>query len=271
MKTVVCIKAVPSTTNVRLDPVTHTLIRDGKQSVVNPFDSAALEQAIRIREELGGSVTVVSMGIPAAEGLLRDCLSRGADEGVLLSDRAFAGADTLATSYALGCELKKQEPFSLILCGKMAVDGDTAQIGPEIAGMLGIPCITDVENILEISEESITVRRRMDGGTSVVSCRLPAVITVAKDICIPRMPSIAGVRRGETGTVRVETAQTLGANPGRCGLAGSPTQVKKVFLPERNRECRRLTGTAREQAETLKTLVESYRDSANRLNEVIGE
>lgn len=260
MKTVVCIKAVPSTTNVRLDPVTHTLIRDGKQSVVNPFDSAALEQAVRIREKMGGSVTVVSMGIPAAGGLLRDCLSRGADDGVLLSDRAFAGADTLATSYALACELKKQEPFSLVLCGKMAVDGDTAQIGPEIAGTLGIPCLTDVQEILEITEESVTVRRQIDGGSAVAECRLPAVLTVAKDICTPRMPSIAGVRYGESGPVQVKTAADLGADPGRCGLAGSPTQVVKVFLPERNRECQWIRGEAREQAQELAGLLEGLRE-----------
>ena len=256
MKTAVCVKAVPSSTHVRLDPVTHTLIRDGKQSVINPFDSSALEAAVRIREKCGGTVTVVSMGIPATETLLRDCLARGADRAVLLSDRAFAGADTLATSYALGCELRQEEPWSLILCGKMAVDGDTAQIGPEIAGLLGIPCLTDVTEILEVTEEKVLVQRQVDGGEVQAECPLPAVLTVVKGICSPRMPSIAGVRYGESADVRVKTAADVGADPDRCGLAGSPTQVVQVFLPERNRECNRIRGSVPEQAQAIAGILE---------------
>lgn len=149
MKIAVCIKQVPSTNEVRLDPVTNTIIRDGRQSVTNPFDTYAVEAAVQIKEQLGGEVTVLSMGIPSTERLLRDACSRGADKGVLLSDRAFAGADTLATSYALSLWCRTAG-LDLILCGKMAVDGDTAQIGPELAEHLGIPHITDVCEILEI-------------------------------------------------------------------------------------------------------------------------
>ena len=256
MEMVVCIKAVPSTTEVRMDPVTNTLIRDGKQSVVNPFDASALEEAVCIKEQLGGHITVLSMGIPDTVRLLRDCLSRGADEGVLLSDRAFAGADTLATSYSLSCAIRQLErPVSLILCGKMAVDGDTAQIGPELAGALGIPCITDVCEVLAVDERRIRVRRNSDEGQMVVEAELPALITVVKDIRIPRLPSISGVRYGQTGPVAVKNAADAEADRTRIGLSGSPTQVVRSFTPERSGECTRLAGPAKEQAASIAAIV----------------
>lgn len=287
MNIVVCVKAVPSTTNVRMDPVTNTIVRDGRQSVVNPFDASALEEALCIREELlsqgnrrpprcagahvhpvriaparlasGDSphtVTVLSMGIPDTERLLRDCLSRGADRGVLLSDRAFAGADTLATSYALSCAIRQmEEPADLILCGKMAVDGDTAQIGPELASVLGMACVTDVCEVLEVSEDHLLLRRATDEGHAVVEAPLPAVVTVTKDIRIPRMPSIAGVRFGQTGPVEVKNAAAAGADPARTGLAGSPTQVVRSFTPERSSESVPVEGTPSEQAAQLAALV----------------
>ena len=287
MNIVVCVKAVPSTTNVRMDPVTNTIVRDGRQSVVNPFDASALEEALCIREELlsqgnrrpprcagahvhpvriaparlasGDSphtVTVLSMGIPDTERLLRDCLSRGADRGVLLSDRAFAGADTLATSYALSCAIRQmEEPADLILCGKMAVDGDTAQIGPELASVLGMACVTDVCEVLEVSEDHLLLRRATDEGHAVVEAPLPAVVTVTKDIRIPRMPSIAGVRFGQTGPVEVKNAAAAGADPTRTGLAGSPTQVVRSFTPERSSESVPVEGTPSEQAAQLAALV----------------
>ena len=256
MEMVVCIKAVPSTTEVRMDPVTNTLIRDGRQSVVNPFDASALEEAVCIKERLGGRITVLSMGIPDTVRLLRDCLSRGADQGVLLSDRAFAGADTLATSYSLSCAIRQLDrPVSLILCGKMAVDGDTAQIGPELAGALGIPCITDVCEVLEVDGRHIRVRRNADEGQMVVEAALPALITVVKDIRIPRLPSITGVRYGQTGPVVVKNAADAEADRSRIGLSGSPTQVVRSFTPERSSECTRLGGPAREQAASIATIV----------------
>lgn len=256
MNIVVCMKAVPSTNMVRLDPVTNTIIRDGRQSVVNPFDSSALEEAVCIKEKLGGTVTVISMGIPDTERLLRDGLSRGADRGILLSDRAFAGADTLATSYSLACGLRQLPETQLIICGKMAVDGDTAQIGPELAGVLGFPCITDVCQVLEVSESMIRVKKGTDEGHQIVETKLPAVITVVKDIRDPRMPSIAGVRFGESGEIQVKTAAQVGADPKRVGLNGSPTQVRKTFTPERLVESIPVTGTAAEQACFLKRLTE---------------
>lgn len=256
MNLVVCIKAVPSTNMVRLDPETNTIIRDGRQSVINPFDASALEQAIQIKEKRGGFVTVLSMGIPDTVRLLRDSLSRGADEGILLSDRAFAGADTLATSYSLACVLKQMETVDLVLCGKMAVDGDTAQIGPELAGELEIPCITDVQEIVEIGKKKIRVIRGTDEGKMEVEASLPAVITVVKDICMPRMPSISGVRFGEIGPVSVKNAQDVGADRTRTGLNGSPTQVVRTFTPKREVECRPIQGTPEEQAKKLKQLME---------------
>lgn len=265
MDIAVCVKAVPSTTEVRMDPVTNTIVRDGRQSVVNPFDAAALEVAVRLKERLGGTVTALSMGIPDTVRLLRDCLAREADRGLLLSDRAFAGADTLATSYALSRAIAwiggiarpdtDDAGASLIVCGKMAVDGDTAQIGPELAAVLGIPCVTNVEEIVEARITSLLLRRNADGIQEVVQVDLPAVITVAKDVCVPRMPSIAGVRFGETGPVEVKTAAEVGADPARIGLAGSPTQVVRSFAPERGTGGVVLQGTPREQATALLDIV----------------
>lgn len=268
MHIVVCVKAVPGSTEVRMDPVTHTIVRDGGAAVVNPFDAAALEVALRIKEALAteGStcrVSALSMGIPATEALLRDCIARGADDALLLSDRAFAGADTLATSYALSCGLRElgigggaaREPW-LIICGKMAVDGDTAQIGPELAGLLDVPCVTDVRSLeretltpgLKVPPASLRVRHGVDEGIETVEVPLPAVITVAKDIVQPRMPSIAGVLAARAAVVEVRGAADVGADTARTGLAGSPTQVVRSFVPERSGACETLTGTLAEQA-----------------------
>lgn len=260
MNIVVCVKAVPSTTNVRMDPVTNTIVRDGRQSVINPFDCSALEEAICIKEQLGGYITAISMGIPDTERLLRDLLSRGADQGVLLTDRAFAGADTLATSYALSCEIRQMTEDGrapdLILCGKMAVDGDTAQIGPELAAVLGIPCITNVCQVVEARADALVVKRTSDGTQEVEEVELPAVVTVVKDIRTPRMASISGVRFGQVGPVAIKTAAKVGADPARTGLAGSPTQVVRSFTPERAEGGTPITGDAQEQARALTKLVE---------------
>lgn len=211
-----------------MDPKTNTIIRDGRQSVANPFDTAALEVALALKDELGGRVSVLSMGIPDTCRLLRDAIARGADDALLLSDRAFAGADTLATSYALSMGLDELGDADLVLCGKMAVDGDTAQIGPELGGILGVPCVTGVSEV-----------------------PLPAVLTVTKDIATLRMPSIAGVRAAAGAEVRVLDAATLGADPVCCGLAGSPTQVVRSFVPERSHEAATIAGTSAEQAAAL--------------------
>ena len=273
MNIVVCVKAVPSTTEVKMDPKTNTIVRDGKQSVVNPFDASALEVALRLKDEraaagLDTRVTCVSMGIPATERLLRDCVARGADAGLLLSDRAFAGADTLATAYALTCGIKALSATpDLIVCGKMAVDGDTAQIGPELAGAFGVPCVAGVTEVVALEGgagagdgdaapgAALILRRDSDEGSDLVRVCLPCVITVSKDVATLRMPSISGVRAGEAATIDVLTAETAGADAARCGLAGSPTQVVRSFVPEREHVSERIEGTAADQAARLADIV----------------
>ncbi len=284
MHIVVCVKAVPSSTEVKMDPVTHTIVRDGRESVVNPFDAAALEVALAIKDERavageGCRVSVLSMGIPATEALLRDGIARGASDALLLSDRAFAGADTLATSYALSCGIRELGSASisdaaasgasergesapgpslpdLILCGKMAVDGDTAQIGPELAGLFDMPCVTDVRELVAIERGRVTVRHATDAGIELVEVPLPAVLTVAKDIAQPRMPSIAGVRAAAGAPVAVLSAACVQADPARSGLAGSPTQVVRSFVPERSDACEVLEGSVPQQAARIIALAE---------------
>ena len=284
MHIVVCVKAVPSSTEVKMDPVTHTIVRDGRELVVNPFDAAALEVALAIKDERaatgeGCRVSVLSMGIPATEALLRDGIARGASDALLLSDRAFAGADTLATSYALSCGIRELGSASmndaaasgasehgkaapvpplpdLILCGKMAVDGDTAQIGPELAGLFDMPCVTDVRELVAIERGRVTVRHATDAGIELVEVPLPAVLTVAKDIAQPRMPSIAGVRAAAGAPVAVLSAARVQADPARSGLAGSPTQVVRSFVPERSDTCEVLEGSVPEQAARIIALAE---------------
>lgn len=255
MNIAVCIKQVPSSTEVRMDPVTHTIIRDGRQSVVNPFDCHALELAVSLKEWFGGKVYVVSMGIPATEALLRDAMSRGADEGLLLSDRAFAGADTLATAYTLAAGLRRLGKLDLILCGKMAVDGDTAQIGPELAENLGIPHVTDVGGLLCATPGRLAVKKSVDGGYELVEIRLPALLSVERTINLPRMPSIDGVRYGMEGPVRRIGAQELSVDPARIGLSGSPTRVINVFTPPRRGFCVQIEGDADGQTAKLAALI----------------
>lgn len=232
MKYIVCIKQVPSTNEVRLDPETHAIIRDGRQSVINPFDLYAVELAKQLREKTGGTLTALSMGIPATERLLREAVSRGADDAVLLTDRAFAGSDTLATSYAISLGVNAVGGADLILCGKMAVDGDTAQIGPELAETLGIHHVTDVCEVLDITEKDITVKKLTETGTVTLKVAFPAVITVVKDIVQPGLPSIAGVRKSLEAPFRSFSATEAGADITRTGFAGSPTNVVKTFTPE---------------------------------------
>lgn len=253
MNIVVCVKAVPGSTEVKMDTKTHTIIRDGGEAVVNPFDAAALEVALRIKDEHRAAgeactVTVLSMGIPATEKLLRDCIARGADAGLLLSDRAFAGADTLATTYALSCGIARLGAPDLVLCGKMAVDGDTAQIGPELAGALNVPCAVGVTGLPAVADGTVTVQRESDAGVATAAFPLPAVLTVAKDVAELRMASIAGILAAEDAEISVLSAEAAGADTARTGLAGSPTQVVRSFVPERDERGVEITADAAEQA-----------------------
>ncbi|WP_094603141.1 Caffeyl-CoA reductase-Etf complex subunit CarD [Sporomusa silvacetica DSM 10669] len=233
MDILVCVKQVPDTSEIRIDPVTNTLIRSGVPSIVNPFDANALEAAVQLKEAHGGSVTVISMGPQQAKNALKECISLGADKAVLISDRLFGGSDTLATSYILANAIKKLGKFDLILCGKQAIDGDTGQVGPEIAEHLGIVQLTYVAK-LEVKGEVITVQREHDEGYEIVEAKFPAVVTVVKSINKPRYPSIKSKLAANKAVIEVITAADLPEiNTEKIGLKGSPTKVKKTFTPPR--------------------------------------
>jgi len=231
MNIIVCVKQVPDTTEVRIDPKTNTLIREGVASILNPFDAYAIEEGIRIKEKHGGKVTVITMGPPQAEKVLRDAIAVGADEMVLISDRAFAGSDTLATSYTLTQAIRKIGAFDLILCGKQAIDGDTAQVGPGIAAHLDIPQIAFVRSIRELSPQKIVAERMTEEGYEVVESTVPVLITVVKGINEPRMPSLRGLMQSKKAHVPVWGANDIEVDPKRLGLDGSPTWVDKIFSP----------------------------------------
>ena len=255
MKLLVCVKQVPASNETRLDPVTHTILRDGA-ATLNPFDAYAVEEALRLRLRLGGTVTALSMGVPGAESMLREVLALGADDAVLLTDRAFAGSDTLATATALAAAIAYLGGADLILCGRMASDGDTAQVGPMLATRLGLPCVTDVAAVEAAEPGRLGLLRLTDEGYARVETPLPALITVVKEINVPRLPSIAGVLRGEAAPVRRLTAAQLGVDPRCVGLKGSATRVTATHRPAPKGACRRLAGTAADMAEEICALLQ---------------
>jgi len=258
MKIIVCIKQVPDAKDVRLDPETNTLAREGVESIMNPYDQHALEAGVSIKEAVGGEVTVISMGPPQAEEVLRQAISCGADKGVLVSDRSFAGADTWATSYTLAKAIMTLGDFDLIICGKQAIDGDTAQVGPGLARRLGIPYATCIQKIREAGDSAIVMERMMDDGYDVLRSGLPLLITVVKDINQPRVPSLKGKMKAKKVEVQVLSAEDIGADPACIGLPGSPTQVVKVFPPEPRGERAILSGTVDEQVEQLVDRLKPY-------------
>jgi len=252
---VVCIKQVPDTTDVKINPETNTLIREGVASIINPFDVYALEEAVRLREKHTGSVTVMSMGPPQADASLREAISVGADEAVLLSDRAFAGADTLATSYTLAAGIAKLGGADLILMGRQAIDGDTGQVGPEVAENLGIPHITDVRKVESVENGYITLERMLEEGYVRLKVKLPVVITVVKEINEPRLPSLRGKMAAKKKEITVWSAKDLEVDINRLGLTGSPTQVVKIFTPPKPSGGKIFEGGAKEAVtELLKEL-----------------
>jgi electron transfer flavoprotein beta subunit len=251
MNIVVCVKQVPGTTEVKMNKETNTIIREGVESIINPFDTYAVEEALRIRETQGGKVTVLSMGIPSVAEQLKETISLGVDDAVLLSDRAFAGSDTLATSYALSMGIRKMGDVDLVICGKQATDGDTAQVGPSLAEKLGYPHTTYVRKIEEIGTDFIRCQRMTEDGYEVIEMPLPAVITVVKEINTPRLPSIKGMMRAKKAVVTVWTADDINADKEHCGLKGSPTQVVKTFVPVHDIKSEMLEGDAQEQSSKL--------------------
>ena len=251
MKIDVCVKQVPASSETRLDPVTHTIIRDGAGSILNPFDAYAVEEALRIRERCGGTVKAFSMGIPAAAAMLRRVLALGVDDALLLTDRAFAGSDTLVTARTLAAAITADGLPDLILCGRMATDGDTAQVGPMLAECLGIPHVSDVAAVEEITAESAVVRRLTDAGYVRLRVRLPALLTVLKEINNPRLPSLTGILRAEEKAVPSADHLALGLDPAETGLAGSATRVVSTERPVLEKKSEILSGSPRQQAEAF--------------------
>jgi electron transfer flavoprotein beta subunit len=236
MNIVCCLKQVPDTAQIKIDPETNTLIRAGVESILNPYDRVALEQAVRLKETYGGKVTAISMGPPQAQSVLRQALSMGADRGILLSDRLFAGADTLATSYTLTRAIDKiasESPVDLILCGKQAIDGDTAQTGPGIATRMKITQLTYVSKVqwLDPEKKEIQVVRKLDKGTEVIRGKLPALLTVELDLVKPRRTGLPALIHSLTAPVDVWDAEDISANKNMVGIKGSPTWVRKISSP----------------------------------------
>ncbi|MFH1791437.1 MAG: electron transfer flavoprotein subunit beta/FixA family protein [Candidatus Omnitrophota bacterium] len=255
MNIIVCIKQVPNTTDVRINPETNTLIREGVESVINPFDTYAIEEGVRLREKHGGKVTVISMGPPQAEDALREAISVGCDEAVLVTDRRFAGSDTWATSYTLAQAIRKLKDFDLILCGKQASDGDTAQVGPGISTHLNIPQVTYVRKIEEISKDKARAERLTEEGYEIIETSMPALFTVVKEINEPRLPSLKGKMKAKKAMILKWNADDIECNINDIGLDGSPTRVVKIFTPPPRGTGEILHGEAHEAAARLVDLI----------------
>ncbi|WP_411680564.1 electron transfer flavoprotein subunit beta [Clostridium thailandense] len=230
MNIVVCLKQVPDTTEVKIDPKTGTLIRDGVPSIINPDDKNALEEALVLKDKTGAKVTIISMGPPQAEKALREAIAMGADESILISDRAFGGADTLATSHTLAGALKKLE-YDIIFAGRQAIDGDTAQVGPEIAEHLGIPQITYVEKV-DVDGEALKVQRAWEDGYEVISVKTPVLLTAIKELNEPRYMHMSHIFNAYNKEVQIWSAADIEVDKSLLGLAGSPTKVKRSSTKE---------------------------------------
>lgn len=229
MKIVVCIKQVPDTTEIKLDPVKGTLIRDGVPSIMNPDDKAGLEEALRLKDQYGAHVTVITMGPPQAEAILREAYAMGVDRAILLTDRKFGGADTLATSNTIAAALRNIEA-DLIIAGRQAIDGDTAQVGPQIAEHLGLPQVSYVKNMQYNKEDNLlTIERAVEDGYYLVNVQLPALITVLSEANQPRYMRVKGIVEAFDKPVETWNFDSITVDPAVIGLAGSPTKVKKSF------------------------------------------
>jgi electron transfer flavoprotein beta subunit len=258
---VVCIKQVPDTTQVRIDPETGSLVRRGIPSVINPFDLYALEAALIIRDRLGGTITLVSMGPPQAEEALKKALGYGADRAVLLSDRAFAGADTLATTYALAAAIRKiseDGQVDIVFCGKQSIDGDTGQVGPGLARRLGFGQLTYVCSPGEVDPEAGVIRcyRQQEDGQELLEVKLPAAVTITEQCTRIRYASLEDLLAAEAKEVEVWNADDLDVDRGRLGLKGSPTRVSKIFAPPARQRGEMLSADDRSTAEVAALLMD---------------
>ncbi len=251
MNVVVCIKQVPETPRIEIDPQTGALIKAEGKMIINPFDMYALEEGIRLKERDEGKVTAITMGPPEAEEALREAIALGVDEAILLSDPVFDGSDTLATSYILAKALQKLGQPDIVICGRQTMDGDTGQVAPQIAEWLGIPFVSYVSKIEEIKEGRMTVQRMVDEGHQVIEMPLPGVINVVKEINVPRLPSLRGLMQSKKVQIATWTAQELDVDMSKVGLAGSPTRVVRVFFPEKAGQGELLQGSPESQVEQL--------------------
>ena len=252
MNIIVTVKQVPDTNEVKINPKTGTLIREGVPSIINPEDKNAIEEALRIKEKHDDvGVTALSMGPPQAEMALREALSMGVDKAILLSDQAFAGADTLATSYMLSVAIKKIKKYDLIFCGRQAIDGDTGQVGPQIAEVLNLPQATYAEEI-NIQENVVTVKSNFDSVIRVIEMKTPALVTISNRINRPRFKTMNGVLRAfRDKEVITWTKEDLKVNPMRIGINGSPTWVRKTFVPKHSRDGLVIEKRSMEMAEDM--------------------
>mgnify|MGYP001083277855 CR=1 FL=1 len=253
MEIIVLVKQVPDTTEVKLDPRTGNLIREGIESIINPDDRHALEAAVQLKERFGGRLTALSMGPSQAIDAVSEALGMGADQGVLLTDPAFAGADTWATSYTLGKAIQRLDSYDLILCGHQAIDGDTAQIGPQVAEYLNVPQVTYVSDIEEVDQRTVRVKRRLENGYEELACVLPALLTVIGELNRPRYAHVGALIDAckKKAPIRVWNAADIGVQTREVGLEGSLTHVIKTFAPKFKREGEMLQGSTREAVSSL--------------------
>jgi len=232
VKIIVPIKQVPETSNVKMDPETGTMIRDGVEPIVNPLDLYAIEAAIQLRERFGGEIIALTMGPPSARQALKEAIAMGCDDGILLSHKKFAGADTWSTSYVLSQAIRKIGKYDLIICGERATDGDTGQVGPGIAAWLDIPFLTYVSAIREVTNHTLCCERMVETGYEILEADLPCLLTVVKEINFPRLPTLRGKLRAKTMELNMMGPEDVDAKPENLGLKGSPTRVVKITTPQ---------------------------------------
>jgi len=252
MKIIVCAKQVPDTNEVKIDPVKGTLIRDGVPSILNPDDANALEAALQLKDEFEGTtVSVISMGPPQATYMLRECLAMGADDAFLLSSRTFGGADTCATSTTLAAGIRTIGDYDIIFAGRQAIDGDTAQVGPQTAQRLGIPSVSYVQKVREIKEGSVIVERQLEDGYEVIEVKTPCVLTAVKELNDPRYMTVEQIENAYQAEIKIWNEDDVNLKAEDCGLKASPTQVFRSFTPAPKGKGEMLTGTVSEMAATL--------------------
>lgn len=252
MKIIVCIKQVPGSSDVQIDPVTGSLIRDGDNVKMNPYDLFALETAFELKEKINAEVHVVTMGPDSASEVLREAIYMGADRGTVISDRKLAGADVLATAYTLGQLIEIVGDFDLIICGKQTTDGDTAQVGPELAENLVIPHVPYVKEVIEANKKQLVLRSAYDNYEEIVKVQLPALITVEKDANVPRLPSYRRKKQFREDLITIKRFPDLkDQNESNYGLSGSPTQVEEMFSPDKSMATQIIKGSKEKAAESI--------------------